>query len=94
MPYHKGQGVKKSGPKGPRKVKGSVLDALFEEFERHPADPSHIIADRVTKRTGVDVSPRRVREIRHERGKSRSLMPSSREAASPPRSQPTHSYRS
>ncbi len=46
MPYHKGPGVKKSGPKGPSKVKGSVLDALLEEFDSHPSDPSHIIADR------------------------------------------------
>ena len=93
MPYHKGPGVKKSGPKGPRKVKGEVLGALLEEFDGHPADPSHVIADRVARRTGVSVSPRRVREIRHERGKSRSSS-RSRQAASPPRSQPTRSYRS
>ena len=72
MPYHKGPGVKKSGPKGPRKVKGAVLDALLEEFDGHPADSSHIIANRVSRRTGVTISPRRVREIRYEGGKSRS----------------------
>jgi len=91
MPYHKGPGVKKSGPKGPSKMKGSVLDALLEEFDGHPSDPSHIIADRVTKRTGVEVSPRRVREIRHGRGKSRSSTLSDR-GASPPRSQHMSSY--
>ena len=93
MPYHKGPGVKKSGPKGPSKVKGSVLEALLEEFDDHPSDPSHIVAERVARRTGVAVSSRRVREIRHERGKRRSLMPLSA-GASRLLSRPTHSYHS
>ena len=31
--------MKKSGPKGPRKIKGDVLDALLDEFERQGFDP-------------------------------------------------------
>ena len=84
MPYHKGPGVKKSGPKGPRKVKGPVLDALLEEFDEHPSDPSHIIADSVTERTGVIVSARRVREIRNDRGKRRLPMPAHVRPSAPP----------
>lgn len=93
VPYHKGPGVKKSGPKGPNKIKGDVMRVLLEEFDARPSDPSHLIAERVSSRTGVAVSSRRVREIRHERGKSGSSM-RSRGGASPPPSQPTRSYRS
>jgi hypothetical protein len=71
MAYHTGPGVKKSGPKGPRIVKDKVLDTLLQEFDRNPSDPSHIISERVEKRTGMHVSPRRIREIRNERGKTR-----------------------
>jgi hypothetical protein len=83
VPYHKGPGVKKSGPKGPRKIKGDVLESLLDEFDAHPSDPSHLIAERVTRKTGVAVSSRRIREIRHERGKSRSSRPSIAEARPP-----------
>jgi transposase len=86
MPYHKGPGVKKSGPKGPRKIKGQVLDALLEEFDKHPSEPSHVIVERVRKRTGVKVSARRVREIRNERGKSRLTMRRTGAEASTPHS--------
>src|SRR3989442_7275876 len=65
MPYRKGPGVKKSGPKGPSKIKGKVLEALLKEFEENPSDPSHVIADRVTRRTGVSVAARSVRDLRH-----------------------------
>lgn len=81
--YHKGRGVKKSGPKGPWKVTGDVLDALNDELDGGPSSPSHIIAKRVMEKTGVDVSARRIREIRQERGKRRSSM-QSREEPSPP----------
>jgi hypothetical protein len=93
VPYHKGPGVKKSGPKGPNKIKGDVLRVLLEEFDVHPSDPSHLIAERVSGRTGVVVSSRRVREIRQGRGKSRSSMRSSMAASHPP-SLPTSSYHS
>jgi transposase len=93
MPYHRGPDVKKSGPKGPSKIKGKVLEALLEEFEEHPSDPSHVIADRVTRRTGVSVAARSVRDLRHERGKSRPSMRSIMGASSP-RSPGLSSYRS
>ena len=93
MAYHKGPGVKKSGPKGPSKVKGDVLDALLDELEKHPAEPSHVIAQRVTERTHVRVAPRTVRKVRHRTGEKGSSMPSSM-AASPPLSRPMPSYRS
>src|SRR5437899_1716445 len=63
MVYRKGPGVKKSGPKGPRKIKGQVLEALLEEMERHPSEPSHVIARRVTERTHVQVASRTVRKV-------------------------------
>lgn len=69
--YHIGPGVKKSGPKGPTKVKGRVLDALLQDFDAHPVDVSHLIAERVAKKTGVKISARVVRKIRHQRGKTR-----------------------
>ena len=79
MPYHKGPGVKKSGPKGPRKIKGEVLDALIDELRTHPSDPSHIVARRVTERTQVQVAARTVRHRIGEKGSSR---PSRRGASS------------
>ncbi len=79
--YHKGPGVKKSGPKGPNKAKGKVLDAILEESDRDPSAPSHIISERMRKRTGVKVSPRTVRRVRNERGKSGSTMRTSRGAS-------------
>ena len=42
MPYHKGPGVKKSGPKGPRKVKGPVLDALVELLREKKVNPVEV----------------------------------------------------
>jgi hypothetical protein len=93
MVYHKGPGVKKSGPKGPRKIKGKVLDALLQELERHPSEPSHIIARRVTERTHVQVASRTVRKVRHRAGEKGSSVPSGR-GASLPRSQLASSYRS
>ena len=91
--YHTGPGVKKSGPKGPHKVKGEVRDVLVEELHKDPSAPSHVVSQRVAGRTGVVVSPRSVRRVRQERGKSESSMPSGR-GARPPRSQPMSSYRS
>lgn len=85
-----GPGVKKSGPKEHFKFKGKVLDALLKEFDEHPADPSHAIAERASKKTGVKLSARRVREIRNERGKRRLPMLSV-QVASRPRSQATSS---
>jgi hypothetical protein len=82
--YHKGPGVKKSGPKGPWKVAGDVLDALNEELDGGPSSPSHVVAKRVREKTGVDVSARRIREIRQERGKRRSSMRSREEPSPPP----------
>jgi hypothetical protein len=73
--YHKGPGVKKSGPKGPRTVKGPVLDAIFSEIEMDPSLTSRAIADRVKKKTGVNVSDSRIRQLWHAREKSRSLTP-------------------
>ena len=67
---HKGPGVKKSGPKGRSKAKGKVLDVMLEELEKNPSAPSHIISERVVKRTGVKISSRTVRRVRNERGKT------------------------
>ncbi len=88
--YHKGPGVKKSGPKEHFKYKGKVLEELLKEFDAHPSDPSHAIAERASRKTGVELSARRVREIRNERGKRRLPMPSV-QVASRHRSQATSS---
>jgi hypothetical protein len=72
MPYHKGPGVKKSGPKGPRKAKGPVLEAICSEIDRDPTQSSYSISDRVYEKTGVKLSNSRIREIRHAREKSSS----------------------
>jgi hypothetical protein len=88
--YHKGPGVRKSGPKEHFKYKGKVLEELLKEFDAHPSDPSHVIAERVSRRTGIELSARRVREIRNERGK-RKLPMLSVQVASRPRSQATSS---
>ena len=85
--YHKGPGVKKSGPKGRNKAKGKVLDVMLEELEKDPSASSEIISRRITSRTGVPISSRTVRRVRNERGKTRSLKQSRREASartSPP----------
>jgi hypothetical protein len=81
--YHKGPGVKKSGPKGRNKANGKVLDAILEESDNDPSAPSHVISGRVRKRTGVDISPRTVRRVRNERGKSGSMMRTSTGASAP-----------
>jgi transposase len=52
----------KPGPKGPRKVKGKVLETLLEEHEKNPGKPSHWLSERILARTGVDVKPRTVRD--------------------------------
>lgn len=91
MPYHKGTGVKKSGPKGPRIVKGKVMEELLRQFDQHPSDPSHVISERVSEKTGVHVSPRTVRKIRHERGKTGSWRLSGRGAANAHTSHRTYS---
>ena len=74
--YHKGPGVKKSGPKEHFKYKGKVLEELLKEFDAHPSDPSHAIAEELQGRQVSSLSARRVREIRNERGKRRLPMPS------------------
>jgi hypothetical protein len=70
LPYHKGPGVKKSGPKGPRKAKGPVLEAIYSEMNRDPTQSSYSLSDRVYEKTGVKISDSRIREIRHAREKS------------------------
>jgi hypothetical protein len=86
LPYHKGPDVKKSGPKGPRKAKGHVLEAIYSEMDRDPSQSSYSISDRVYEKTHVRVSDSRIREIRHARGKSASRMSTRAVAASrPPR---------
>lgn len=72
MAYHKGPGVKKSGPKGPRKAKGPILQAIYSEIDGEPSQSSFSISDRVHEKTGMRVSPSRIREIRHAREKSAS----------------------
>ena len=73
--YHKGPGVRKSGPKGPRTVKGPVLEAIFSEIEMNPSLTSQAIADRVMKKTGVSVSDSKIRQLWHGREKSASPRP-------------------
>lgn len=70
--YHKGPGVKKSGPKGPRKAKGPVLEAIYAEIDRDPSQSSFSISKRVHERTKVRISASRIRAIRHAREKSES----------------------
>jgi hypothetical protein len=70
LPYHKGPGVEKSGPKGPRKAKGPVLEAIYSEIDRDPRQSSYSISDRVYEKTRVKISDSRIREIRHEREKN------------------------
>jgi len=81
--YHTGPGVRKSGPKEHFKFKGKVLDALLKEFDEHPSDPSRVIAERASKKTGVKLSARRIREVRNERGKTRLSRQTKREASAP-----------
>lgn len=73
MPYHKGPGIKKSGPKGPWKAKGKVLDLIIKLSEDEPQLTSEAIAERVGMKTGVSLTARRIRQIRHEVGE-KSLM--------------------
>jgi len=79
--YHTGLGVKKSGPKGPSKVKGEALEIMLGEFNKDPSAPSHVIAERVLKKTGVWIAPRTVRDARNTRGKTRLLRQTRREAS-------------
>jgi len=81
--YHTGPGVKKSGPKGPTKIKGGVLDALVHELDSHPSDASHLIAQRVTKKMGTKISARAVRKLRNQRGKTGLSRQTRREASAP-----------
>ena len=68
MLYHKGPGVKKSGPKGPRKAKGKVLDFIIKLFEDEPQLPAQAIVERVEEKMGVRLTARRIQQIRHEVG--------------------------
>ncbi len=70
--YHKGPGVKKSGPKGPIKIKGPVLEAIYSEIESEPSLTSEAIAESVYKKTGMRVSDSRIRQLWHQREKSSS----------------------
>jgi len=51
-----------------------VLEAIYGEIDREPAQSSFSISDRVYEKTGVRISASRIRAIRHERGKSESSM--------------------
>ena len=73
----------KSGPKGPSKVKGEALKIMLAEFDKDPSAPSHVIAGRVLKKTGVWVAPRTVRDARNTRGKTRLSRKSSAVASAP-----------
>jgi transposase len=81
--YHKGPGVKKSGPKSRNKAKGRVLDVMLEELQKDPVAPSEIISKRIANRTGVEISSRTVRRVRNERGKIESSKQSRRGASAP-----------
>jgi hypothetical protein len=83
--YHKGPGVKKSGPKGPIKIKGPVLEAIYSEIDSRPSLTSEAIAERVYRKTGMRVSDSRIRQLWHQREKR----PSSRRGPAGEASRPT-----
>lgn len=60
--------MKKSGPKGPMKAKGDVLDLILKTFEDEPQLPAKTISERVKENTGVSLTERRIQQIRHEVG--------------------------
>jgi hypothetical protein len=71
MPYHKGRGVKKSGPKGNWKAKGVVSDMIIKLIEDEPYLSGESIAKRIKKETGVKLTARRIQQIRHDIGGKR-----------------------
>jgi len=80
MPYHKGPGVKKSGPKGPWKAKGKVLEAIVKLDQDRPGLSAEQISRMVEKKTGTRLTPQRINQIRHDVGEKRYLRRSSTEA--------------
>lgn len=84
MPYHKGPGVKKSGPKGPWKAKGNVLKTLVRVNQDKPWLSAEQISAMVEKKTGTKLTPQRINQIRHGvGGKSCSQRSRVEEAPSP-----------
>ena len=84
MPYHKGPGVKKSGPKGPWKAKGKVLETLVRVNQEKPWLTAEQISAMVEKKTGTKLTPQRINQIRHEvGGKSSSRRSRTEEAPFP-----------
>jgi hypothetical protein len=83
MPYHKGPGVQKSGPKGPWKAKGKVLETIFQLNQNKPWLSGEQISAMVEKKTGTRLTRQRVNQIRHEVGGKSYSRRSIMEAPSP-----------
>ena len=84
MPYHKGPGVKKSGPKGPWKARGKVLETIVRLNQDKPGLSAEQISRMVEAKTGTKLTPQRINQIRHEvGGKSYSQRRSTEEAPYP-----------
>ena len=71
MAYHKGVGVKKSGPKGPWKAQGKVLDAIVQLNQKKPWLSGETMSKVVERKTGTKLTPQRINQIRHQIGEKR-----------------------
>ena len=71
MAYHKGVGVKKSGPKGPWKAQGKVLDAIVQLSQKKPWLSGEKMSKIVERKTGAKLTPQRINQIRHQIGGKR-----------------------
>jgi hypothetical protein len=71
MAYHKGVGVKKSGPKGPWKAEGKVLDAIIKLNQEKSWLSGEKMSNIVERKTGTKLTPQRINQIRHQSGEKR-----------------------
>ncbi len=74
MPYHKGGGSKKSGPKGPWKAQGKVLREIIKLNEEKPWLSGEQMSKIVERKTGTKLTPQRINQIRHDIGEKRSIL--------------------
>ena len=71
MPYHKGAGSKKSGPKGPWKAQGKVLEAIMQLDQEKPWISGEQMSRIVESKTGTRLTSQRINQIRHGIGGKR-----------------------
>ena len=67
--------MKKSGPKGNWKAKGSVFDMIIKLSEDEPYLSGNAIAKRIRKESGVKLTARRIQQIKHDAAGEKSLQP-------------------